>query len=304
MNPLSQSYDYCRELTGRTAHNFRFSFLTLPSDKRQAMNALYAFSRITDDLGDDEAVTIELRRARLAAWRASLRKVLNISSCDEQANSADSSEAGMFFNHPAHLAIADTVSTHCIPLQSLFAIIDGVEQDLQPVEMKTFGELERYCYLVAGAVGQCCIHIWGFHDERAVSLATDCGLAFQLTNILRDIREDVERGRIYLPEEDLVRFGYSADDVRQHVMNDAFLQLMRFQTARAQTYYKRAEQLFLYLDPPGKPVLRTMLDIYGGLLKEIERRNFDVFTKRISLPRWKKLWFAGRAILFQSLFCS
>ncbi len=297
MPPLLASYDYCRELTRRTAHNFRFSFLTLPRDKRRSMDALYAFNRITDDLGDEEDVPLELRRARLTTWRESLR----IALCRDQGltsiRTPSASEVATFPDHPAQPAIADMAIRCRIPVEYLFAVIDGVEMDLQPVEMATFAELERYCYHVAGAVGLCCIHVWGFRDEKAIPLAIDCGLALQLTNILRDIREDADLGRVYLPREDLDRFGYSVDDLRAQVINDSFIELMKFETARAKAYYKRAEGLFQYLDPPGRRILRAMIDIYGGLLQEIERRHFDVFSKRISLPKWKKLWFAARAML-------
>ena len=288
------------------------------------MDALYAFNRITDDLGDEEDVAIELRRTRLAAWRESLRFVLNIRAVHEQHSVPGTSEPsnsgglkpvlrihnadkngspgtdviGTFSDHPAHAAIADMVAQYKIPHEYLFAVIDGVEMDLYPSEIAAFDDLQRYCYHVAGVVGLCCIHIWGFSDEKAIPLAKDCGLALQLTNILRDIAEDADVGRIYLPSEDLERFGYSPDDLRSHVVNDQFLRLMRFQTERAKSYYGKAEQLFAYLEPPGKPILRAMIDIYGGLLHEIERRNFDVYSKRVSLPKWKKLWYATRAMIF------
>ena len=288
------------------------------------MDALYAFNRITDDLGDEEDVKIELRRTRLAAWRESLRFVLNIRAVHEQHSVPGTSEPsnsdglkpvlrihnadkngspetdviGTFSDHPAHAAIADMVAQYKIPHEYLFAVIDGVEMDLYPSEIAAFDDLQRYCYHVAGVVGLCCIHIWGFRDEKAIPLANDCGLALQLTNILRDIAEDADVGRIYLPREDLERFGYSPDDLRKHVVNDQFLSLMRFQTERAKSYYGKAEQLFAYLEPPGKPILRAMIDIYGGLLREIERRNFDVYSKRVSLPKWKKLWYATRAMIF------
>jgi phytoene synthase len=297
MQSLSESYDYCGELTRRTAHNFRFSFLTLPADKRRAMNALYAFNRITDDLGDEDQTPVELRRASLAAWRESLRAALDRNCNIQQGGSPKTAEVGTFGDHPALAAITDTVAQYRIPCEHLFAVIDGVEMDLGPVEMSTFTSLERYCYHVAGAVGLCCIHVWGFRDERAIPLAVECGLALQLTNILRDIGEDASLGRIYLPREDLHRFGYSAGDIGGGVINDRFLELMRFQTARVKTYYERAEGLFDHLEPHGKPILRAMLDIYGGLLREIERRQFDIFSKRVSLPKWKKLWYAGRAML-------
>ena len=297
---LTESYEACRLLTRRTAHNFRFSFLTLPREQRRAMNALYAFNRITDDLGDDETFSVEERRIQLAAWRESVRGALTVVS-EEAVVTLNASPS----NRDRYLpAIADMVARHRIPHEYLFAVIDGVELDLHPVEVATFEELERYCYHVAGAVGLCCIHVWGFRDDPAVrQLAIDCGLALQLTNILRDLAEDADRGRVYLPREDLDRFGYSIDDLHRRVSDQRFRDLMQFEVARAKTYYASGERLFDHLEPPGKPILRAMLDIYGGLLREIERRDFDVFSRRVSLPKWKKLWYAGRAMLNQRLGC-
>ena len=295
---LSESYEACRVLTRRTAHNFRFSFLTLPREQRRAMNALYAFNRITDDLGDDESLPVDERREQLAEWRESVRAVLAVVPTD----------AALILNPQRSTfdrylpAIRDMVVRHRVPHEYLFAVIDGVELDLHPVEVATFEELEQYCYHVAGAVGLCCIHVWGFRDDPAVKqLAIDCGRALQLTNILRDLAEDADRGRVYLPREDLVRFGYSADDLHRRVRDQRFRDLLRFEADRAKTYYASGERLFDYLEPPGKPILRAMLDIYGGLLREIERRDFDVFSQRVSLPKWKKLWYAGRAMLKQRL---
>lgn len=300
MQSLSSSYDFCRDLTRRTAHNFRFSFLTLPADKRRAMEALYAFNRVTDDLGDDETASIELRRTRLKTWRESLRLAMHQGTGQAVENTPDTKEVATFWSHPALPAIADMAVQHQIPSEYLFAVIDGVEMDLQPVAMRTFVELERYCYHVAGAVGLCCIHVWGFRGDQAIPLAIDCGLAFQLTNILRDISEDTQLGRVYLPSEDLDRFGHSHEDLRSQVLTPRFVELMRFQTNRAKAYYDQAEGLFDYLEPPGRRILRAMIDIYRGLLMEIERRQFDVFSERVSLPKWKKLWFAGRAILMSA----
>jgi len=295
---LSESYEDCRVLTRRTAHNFRFSFLTLPREQRRAMNALYAFNRITDDLGDDENFPVDERRVRLLAWRESVRTALT-AALPEALVPLNSRRSNFDRYLPA---VADMVARHRIPHEYLFAVIDGVELDLHPVEVATFEELERYCYHVAGAVGLCCIHVWGFRDDPAVrQLAIDCGLALQLTNILRDLAEDADRGRVYLPREDLDRFGYSADDLRRRVRDRRFCDLMQFEVDRAKTYYARGERLFSSLEPPGKPILRAMLDIYGGLLREIERRDFDVFSQRVSLPKWKKLWYAGRAVLRQRL---
>ena len=205
MPSLADSYEDCRVLTCRTAHNFRFSFLTLPREQRGAMNALYAFNRITDDLGDDESLPVEERREQLAAWRESVRAALAVVPTDA-ALTLNPQRSAFDRYLPA---IADMVARYRVPHEYLFAVIDGVELDLQPVEVATFGELERYCYHVAGAVGLCCIHVWGFRDDPAVrQFAIDCGLALQLTNILRDLAEDADRGRVYLPREDLDRFGY------------------------------------------------------------------------------------------------
>jgi phytoene synthase len=266
------------------------------------MNALYAFNRITDDLGDDPAVSLELRRTQLSAWRESVRAALGMPGDDVRVEDLPrTSEVGTLTSHPALPAVADMVARYHIPHEYLMAVIDGVEMDLHPLEVKTFADLEQYCYRVAGAVGLCCIHVWGFRDDRARALAVDCGLALQLTNILRDLGDDAALGRIYLPSEDMARFSYSLDDLRGQVRNKNFQSLMQFEVERARTYYERSQQLFGYLDPPGKPILRTMLDIYGGLLREIERRDFDVFSRRVSLAKWKKLWFAGRAIVGQKL---
>lgn len=258
------------------------------------MNALYAFNRITDDIGDDETLMIDERRNRLISWREAVRAALvpepppTVPSENDQP-----SKFGRYLP-----AIADMVARHRIPHEYLFSVTEGVESDLQPVEVATFDELERYCYHVAGAVGLCCIHVWGFRqDSRVWQHAIDCGLALQLTNILRDLAEDCDRGRVYLPQEDLARFGYSSADLSRGVYDERFRDLMRFEAERAWNYYASGERLLDYLEPPGKPILRAMLDIYGSLLHEIERRDFDVFSRRISVPGWKKLWFAGRAIL-------
>ena len=164
-------------------------------------------------------------------------------------------------------------------------------------QFQTFEELTEYCYHVAGVVGVCCIHIWGFNDEAALNSAADCGLAFQLTNILRDLGEDADNGRVYLPAEDLARFEMTPADIGNRVIDDRFHQLMAFQVERAETCYSKANDLFQWLEPPGKPILKAMLRIYGGLLKEISKRDFDVYSRRVSLPTWRKLLIAADAAI-------
>ena len=248
------------------------------------MCALYAFMRITDDLGDsDEPVAV--RSAQLKAWRASLTR-----ACD-QPPAGD-------FDHPLLPAMADVIRHTGLPVEHLTAVIDGVEMDLRPVEYGTFAELERYCYHVAGAVGLACIHLWGFHDDRAPAAAVDCGTALQLTNILRDLKEDAALGRVYLPRDHLAQFGLTPEEVRNSLTatDQRFRDLMQFETQLAREYYARAAVLFDYLDPHGKPILETMLGIYGGLLREISRPPERVLHERVSLSRWKKLAIAGQAV--------
>ncbi|MCX7394174.1 MAG: phytoene/squalene synthase family protein [Planctomycetales bacterium] len=289
---LALSYEACRVLTRRTAHNFRFSFLTLPREMRSSMNALYAFNRITDDIGDDEIRLLDDRQKHLTAWRAAVRTALSSEVLPSTLSASDQ----LLDVHRYLPAISDTAARYRIPHEYLFAVIDGVQTDMQPVRMETFQDLERYCYQVAGAVGLCCIHIWGFREDPQVrQLSIDCGLAFQLTNILRDLTEDSRRGRIYLPREDFTQFQYRPEDLCRGVYDQHFRDLMRFETARAWSYYASGEGLLRYLDRPGKSILRAMLDIYGGLLRTIERCDFNVLSQRISLPTWKKLWIAGRA---------
>jgi phytoene synthase len=278
---LADSFAWCKLLTKRTAGNFYFSFLTLPADQQRDMCALYAFMRVTDDLGDDLQKSLADRQSALVKWRSALLSAL----------------AGSPGEHPLLPALADLAARKQIPSEYLIAVIEGVEMDLNLKGFETFEELSHYCYHVAGAVGLCCIHVWGFEGAEALPLAVDCGMAFQLTNILRDMGEDAAMGRVYLPREELDRFGYQADDILAHRRDERFQELMAFQVARAREYYARANGLFPMLKPSGRPIYKAMLRIYGGLLDEIERRGYDVYTERIRLPRWWKLWVSLDAII-------
>ncbi len=279
---LAESYDHCRRLARSTARNFYYSFLTLPRDRRQAMCVLYSFMRVTDDLGDSHEPRA-VREAALKHWKASLLQACGNGPCD----------------HPVLPALVDVTRRYGLPVDSLLDVIAGVEMDLEPVALATFEQLADYCYHVAGAVGLACIHLWGFHDPRAPAAAIDCGTAFQLTNILRDLGEDAARGRCYLPREDLDRFQLTPADLAAKSLpargaasgrrDDRFERLMQFEVARAREYYARAAALDDYLDPPGKPIFETMLRIYGGLLDEIERRRYDVFSRRVELSSWRKI---------------
>jgi phytoene synthase len=275
---LAQSYRYCERVARREAGNFYPAFLLLPASQRQAMCALYTFMRIADDLSDEPMPTDE-KRVRLEAWRGGLRLAL----------------AGRY-EHASHAALAHAVEKYAIPSAYLEALIDGVEMDLEPVAYRTFGELRNYCYHVASVVGLSCIHIWGFDGQEALRFAEDAGIAFQLTNILRDLAEDAARNRVYLPGEDLDRFGY--DEARlQHGMRDtAFRELMRFEVQRARAYYDSGWRLVPHLAPAGQAVYLMMARTYRSLLSAIEKRDYDVFRGRVRVPGWKKAMFALMAL--------
>ena len=281
---LEESQRSCRRLARRTARNFYVSFFGLPADRFTAMCALYAFLRLSDDLGDQPGWGQQERRERLSEWRDQLEVTL-------QGDTPPRVEPVDVFP-----ALADTVRRYEIPDESLFAVLDGIAMDLEASVYETFADLKLYCDRVAGAVGVCCIHVWGFRDERAIERAIDCGTAFQLTNILRDLAEDIRMQRIYLPGEDLRRFGYTPEDLSTYRVNDAFIELMQFQVQRARTFYESAELLFEDLEPRGRPILRAMLQVYSGLLDRIEHRGYDVFTRRVRLPVWRKLLIAVGAI--------
>lgn len=281
---LDASFLYCRRLARRTAKNFYYSFLTLPAAIRRDMCALYAYMRVCDDLGDSTDVPVEMRRSNLTAWRQAVTAGLD-------------GERRAEWYHPVLPALVDVASRRGVPSQALLDVIDGVEMDLAPARYQTFDELAEYCYHVAGAVGICCIHVWGFSGPDAYDRAVDCGLAFQLTNILRDLAEDSRMGRLYLPLDDLSRFGYGPDDIAAGITDDRFRHLMAFQVERARFYYRRSEPLAGEISSAGRPVLAAMRSIYEGLLDEIERREYDVFRHRVTLPRWKKLAMTAQALL-------
>lgn len=300
---LADSYACCQKLAKRTARNFYYSFSGLPPAQFQAMCVLYSYMRLCDDVGDDESVPLAIRADRLTRWETATRSAL----LDRQLPDHDFGTGRREFQQ-VFPALVDMTDRYGIPTDCFLDVISGVRMDLDAAsaedtgqqltcQFETFDELANYCFRVAGVVGVCCIHIWGFTDKAALKSAADCGLAFQLTNILRDLGEDADNGRVYLPAEDLLRFDLTPAAIGDRLMDDRFHNLMEFQVARAESYYAKAQDLFQWLEPPGRPILRAMLKLYGGLLKEISKRKFDVYSRRVSLPAWRKLLISADAVI-------
>jgi 15-cis-phytoene synthase len=277
MNAIDRSYEYCVKVARSRAKNFYYSFVLLSAQQRKAMCAIYAFMRYCDDLSDEPGAT----QAAIERWRGELSEALQ----------------GRFSDHPVWPAFHHTVRRFGIPHEYFYSMIDGVSSDLEPHRIESFDELYRYCYQVASVVGLTIIHIFGFDTRSALPLAEKCGVAFQLTNILRDIREDAEKGRIYLPAEDLLRFGVPESDLRAGKRNEAFLKLMQFEAARARSYYVESAPLLDLIHPRSRPSLWALISIYSRLLERIEARNYDVFAHRVRLPLWEKSWIVVRALV-------
>jgi phytoene synthase len=277
----ADSYRFCEQIARREARNFYVAFLMLPRVQRHGMCALYGFMRHTDDLADGSGEP----RAKLAAlerWRAEL----------------DSALAGGAAAWPGLPALADTVARHRIPAELLHAVIDGVAMDQDPRDYGSFTELVDYCYHVASVVGICCIHIWGYESDggRAERLAGSCGVALQLTNILRDVGEDARLGRIYLPRDEMDRYGVQPADLMRPRPTQPLRDLLALQAMRACQLYDQARDLVPLVEPVGRPVLLTIVGVYRALLDQIVRRDYNVLGRRISVPGWQKAAIAMRSL--------
>jgi phytoene synthase len=280
---VEESYRYCQSVARRRARNFYYSFVLLSPPRRRAMCAIYTFMRFCDDLSDD--VGRSDRAQAIGQWRCELEAALD----------------GRFSGHPAWPAFHDAVGRYSIPHRYFFEMIEGVSSDIEPRIIRTFDELYRYCYLVASVVGLTIIHIFGFNSEEALPLAEKCGIAFQLTNILRDVKEDACNGRVYLPEEDLKRFGVSSASFRGMENSAAFVALMTFEAARAESYYRAAMPLVGLIDQESRPSLWALIEIYHRLLRRMERSNFDVLARRIRVPVIEKAWIVVRGRIQKNL---
>jgi phytoene synthase len=277
MISLETSYAHCRAVAKRRAKNFYYSFVLLEREQKNAMCAVYAFMRYCDDLSDEPGAT----RGAMDRWRKALDEAL----------------AGRPDANPAWPAFLDSVERYRIPHQYFYEMIDGVASDLEARTMQTFEDLYAYCYRVASVVGLTTIHIFGFTSPAALPLAEKCGIAFQLTNILRDVREDAGLGRVYLPAEDLARFGVRAEDLGAARKTEAFGELMEFEIARARRYYRESAPLLEMIQPKARASLWALIAIYSGLLERIAQSHYDVLARRISLTTAEKMWIVLRASL-------
>ena len=272
---LNQAYIHCQRIAKTEAKNFYYAFRTLPASKRRAIYAVYAFCRYCDDIADEDLPPEEKRRL-LAETRSRLHSP-RLASDD------------LVFT-----ALEGAISDFAIPRSYLEDVIRGVEMDLDVSRFESFDDLREYCRLVASAVGLICIEIFGYEDPAAIDYAVDFGLAMQLTNIMRDVKEDAERDRIYIPLEDITRFGYSERELMEGRNNESFRSLMDFQAARARGYFDSGERLMPLLSRESRACAGVLHQLYSRILDRIESTGYDVFERRIGLSVSEKLLLVAR----------
>jgi 15-cis-phytoene synthase len=290
---LERSRAYCEQVTRTYARNFYYGLRLLPEPKRSAMYGLYAWMRLVDDIADQEdGRSTERRVEELEAWRADTHAAL---TGGPQAV-ADRNGSAVEGARELWPAFCDMVARHGVPAKVFDEVIAGQKQDLEPLTFESFEELYAYCYRVAGVVGLASIYVWGFHGgEETEKLAVERGVAFQLTNILRDLKEDADRGRCYLPKAE-TNGALRSDEVRAGRPTDSFIRMMRAQIDRAEDYYRRSAPLESRISADSRPTLVAMTEIYHTLLRKIARRPQTVLRKRVSLSVWAKLRIGWKAL--------
>ena len=280
---LAHSYNYCQQITRTQAKNFYYGLKLLPQPRRSAMFAMYAYMRIVDDIADGQAgKSVADRHQALEVLTQNTREALAGRTGDESAS--------------IWPAFIDMTRRYNVPAYVFEEVIAGQRQDLQGPVFEDFEPLKQYCYRVAGVVGVGSIHVFGFQGgEETIELAVQRGIAFQLTNILRDLREDGQRGRIYLPRSELREAGVAEADLLAGKSSESFLKLMRRQIDRARAFYESSSPLESRIEPSSRPTLRAMTQIYRGLLEKISDTPQRVLRERVSLSPLSKLRIAWRA---------
>jgi phytoene synthase len=289
---LKMAYSVCRGIARTAAKNFYYGFAVLPHRKRNALSAVYAYMRRCDDIADDTSLNFYERRRKLAEWLNSVHRAL----------------AGVPTDEPVLLALADAQRTYQIPIGLLDQLAFGTAADVEQEEAaanegvrglearyRTFEELRQYCYGVASVVGLVCIRIFGYRDPAAESLAENCGVAFQLTNIIRDVKEDVAMGRVYFPEDDLVQCGLTPADFTPP-NPERIRPLLELEADRARELYRSGEELIPLVSEDSQPGLWVLITIYRQLLEKIASRKYDVFTERVRLSTAEKLKVLGKGM--------
>jgi 15-cis-phytoene synthase len=294
---LVMAYSVCRGITRTAAKNFYYAFLVLPRHKRQALCAVYAFMRRCDDIADDESLSPPERRQKLDAWLDGLHRA----------------QQGQPTDDAILLALTDAQRRYAIPAGLLDELAHGTAMDVEAgaaegqaesasglaVHYNTFEELRQYCYRVASVVGLVCIHVFGYRDPEAEPLAERCGLAFQLTNIIRDVKEDASVGRVYLPEEDLARFGLTTSDLLNAPDPARLRPLLAFEADRARECYVAGDELIPYISEDSQPALSVLVNIYRLLLEKIAAKQYDVFSAKVALSRWEKTRVLAKGFLMR-----
>ena len=284
---LVMAYSVCKGITRSAAKNFYYAFLVLPRRKREALCAVYAFMRRCDDITDDPGLSFPERRQKLDTWLDALHRA-------QQGEPTDDAIL---------LALTDAQRRFSIPAGLLDELAHGTAMDVEDgeaaaqttsapglsIQYKTFEDLRLYCYRVASVVGLVCIHVFGYRDPAAENLAERCGLAFQLTNIIRDVKEDAGMGRVYLPEEDLAKFNLSASELLASPDPARFRPLLAFEADRAREFYQSGEELIPYVSEDSQPALWVLVTIYRRLLEHIAEKQYDVFTAKVALSRREKI---------------
>jgi len=289
---LVMAYSVCKGITRMAARNFYYAFLVLPRRKREALCAVYAFMRRCDDITDDPKLGLPERRQQLETWLDALHRA-------QQGTPTDDAIL---------LALTDAQRRYAIPAGLLDELAHGTAMDVEEAEASmqtgsgvihynTFEDLRLYCYRVASVVGLVCIHVFGYRDPAAEPLAERCGLAFQMTNIIRDVKEDAGLGRVYLPEEDLAKFNLTLSDVLSVSDPSRLRPVLALEADRAREFYVSGEELIPYVSEDSQPALWVLIIIYRGLLEKIALKQYDVFTARVALSTWEKLRILGKGFL-------
>ena len=292
---LSESYAACHSIARASRSNFYHAFFLLPKPKRDGLAALYAFMRLVDDVSDEGQGLLAKQRG-LAKWRAALDEAAtgNSQAFDGTAVIPLPSDAS-YGEAEVLPALVDTMQRYKMPARYLHDLISGAEMDLTVQAYPTFERLREYCYRVAGTVGLTCTHVFGFRDARALDLAEKLGLAFQLTNIIRDVHEDYKLGRVYLPEEDLMRYGVSSEDFGRGEATLGVRELLRFESERAWQLYEEGSALLGLIDEDSRGALWLLVHTYSALLGRIESLDFAVFGERVRLSKAEKMMFIAKA---------